>query len=866
MHDFADTTGDTSYSDGPGDELAAARQGLVRAAVGGIAPPRQALALLDAWADELVAVPAGGVSAEQFAHAWGNLQLILIECGPETAGAVTTAGDTAPAWQRVRRSAEQGFSALFARPEWASLQGDAREEVLPHLADTVTGSRLHRIARCTEAVQHLRALAHRTSGQPHAWIIARVAEMQYPLVGPAGWLARAGSDFTWRRAQAVVQAMIEHLQQQGLGTVPLVIGYDSRVHADQLAALAAEVASAYGQPVHLCSRDLPTPALLAYLTESLGVAHNAGLLMCTASHHPVKETGTGVYTGTEYQGLRYFTPYGGPAPAAMGAWVSRHAAELLLEERHLPAVSPPGVVTMINPLVAYQQRLLAGIERPLTLPDGGEVNGRTAIRAYWRQAGAVIVIDEMYGAGRGVLREVCEQLELPCEILHGDRNPVLGELSAAQAEPPYLASLGARLRDLREDHGPLIGLAFDADADRLGVMDETGAFLPGDAVLALLTDFLLHEASSGEPGLVARTHVATRMIDRLAQEDPMRTTAPQQADGLPGYMRAPGYRQLAGDPRRLHGGGVSVVPGGSRELAQLVMHEMEAVLERQRAGTLTAARVQDIYRHHLEELCIAGDERGGYAGGGNSAYRDAGWAALLLLQLCAVRQAPLGELWRQLQARVGPAATARLELDAPNNTGMLLVNREMERYGKASEGQLDAKSYQLAGTTVRYAGGQPDTFIEWALLDAQGEPAYLTVLADLITSRVAIHAEATSLDLANRLLLAVAERLEALIVEQLKRADTPWKVVDILAETQLPVSVAAELPGTLNCRLVQHAYSRLQELAHPGREAPELMRFVTDRLSELHPEKGRVLTACHFTTRPADKRPPVPKVEWEGEE
>ncbi len=48
-----------------------------------------------------------------------------------------------------------------------------------------------------------------------------------------------------------------------MGELPLVVGFDSRVHADLLAALVTEVATANGQQVYLCSRDTPAPALVS---------------------------------------------------------------------------------------------------------------------------------------------------------------------------------------------------------------------------------------------------------------------------------------------------------------------------------------------------------------------------------------------------------------------------------------------------------------------------------------------------------------------------------------------------------------------------------------------------------------------------
>ena len=182
------------------------------------------------------------------------------------------------------------------------------------------------------------------------WLLAQVAEMQYPRFGTSGWRARMGQDFTWRRATAVAQAIVEFVVQSTGTAQPLAIGYDSRINADKIAQLVAEVAVANGLSVHLASRETPSPALIYYITEVLGVGMNAGLINCTPSHNPVKDPALHAYVGTEYHGIRYNMPYGAVAPSSATDTIGRRAMELLLEEiggsrrataRHRHAVRPP---------------------------------------------------------------------------------------------------------------------------------------------------------------------------------------------------------------------------------------------------------------------------------------------------------------------------------------------------------------------------------------------------------------------------------------------------------------------------------------------------------------------------------------------
>ncbi|MHB9110400.1 MAG: phosphohexomutase domain-containing protein [Armatimonadota bacterium] len=833
------------------EALAQARRDLVRAGVDGQPPPRAALAVLDRWPDDLARLPDGAVTVERTTQAWGNLQLILVDGGHDRGDLNHEA-----AWRRVRRSAELAFLALFDRPEWGALREDLREEILPYLAGAVLELRWGRLLRCRDAIRRLELLSRRVSGQPQAWRIMRIIEAAYPDIDQAGWRGRAGEEVTERRLRAMVQAIAECLRADGLGTLPVIVGYDSRVHADYLARLAAEVLSTQGQPVHLCARDAPTAALVSHLTGTLGIGGAAGIIVCTASSLPVKETGTVRYTGHEYQGLRYLTPAGTLPTAAWSRGVSRRTAELLLNAE-APSRAQPGGVTVIAPWTDYEDGLLAAAHYPLIDGEGEKRPAREVMQAYWQAPDALVILDAMYGSTRGTLQALCDELRLPCEVHHTIHDPLFGELAAASPEPPQISELASRVREMRAERRPLIGIALDADGDRAGIVDENGNYLSGGTVLTLLADFLLNEAYPGEPGLIIRTREVTRALDRLVEQPEYadRVIAPPDHKTLPAYLQAPGYRQLAGDPAQLHGRGLYVARDAA-EAARLSFPDEERQRERWAQGESTPAEYQRLVHLQLDRLLLTGDSRGGLLGLGHAPYPDGIFTALLVLQLCAVRQAPIGALWRELRDRLDAPHVDRLRLHAPHEVKRELVNRFMRQFERRGE--------ELAGCTVRFVGGVRDSFIEWALTDPAGAPAYCTITAVDDLPLVRAVAEAPTPEVTHRLLMTVAHELEALIIHELRRAQHPWTVIDIIAELQLPPAALADLPGTFNCRIAEQAYARLQELARPGLEAPDLLRFVTDRLSEFQPEKAQALSACRLTDpRPAAQSPRPPRIKWE---
>ena len=520
---------------------------------------------------------------------------------------------------------------------------------------------------------------------------------------------------------------------------------------------------------------------------------------------------------------------------------------------------------MIDVEADYPARTLARLDFSVRLPNGEEEEARAVLHSYWGAHDTHVIIDALHGPATTSVQAICAALHIPCEILHRATDTFDADTATA-LESPQLADLIARVQELRETGQPLIGLALDADADRLGVVDETGAVLSGDAVLALLAEFCLTAAHPPAPGMLLRTPDATRLVDRLADNatDTTRLLTPPATDFPPTYQRAPEYRRLLGDPACLHSRRVEIAPAGTG-LTPAVFAGLAEELSGRPARKSDRLAVNAHLTERLERILCAGDGQGALIIRGDAPYPDGIRAALCVLLLCAAQQERIGARWAQLQVRLGPAHTERLALDAPDAVRRALVNRFLRQYARGAS--LSTEMGQLAGCTPRYVGGIPDVMVEWALEDVGGNAAYLTLYALAEAPRVCAIAEARSTELAHRLLRAVTDRLDALLIDELRHAENAWKVVEILAATQLAPHVLADLPATLNCRLAEHAYTRLQELAHPGREAADLLRFVTDQLTELQPEKGRLLANCRLGN-PASEHPVPrpPRVGWEERE
>jgi phosphomannomutase len=138
-----------------------------------------------------------------------------------------------------------------------------------------------------------------------------------------------------------------------------------------------------------------------------------------------------------------------------------------------------------------------------------------------------IVVDSMYGSGRGVIKSLLQGTGCEVQEVRGEMNPGFG---GVHPEPiaHYLGSLASAITNGMGD----FGLATDGDADRIGAMDERGIFVDPHKIMALALRYLVDKR--GMKGSVVRTVSTTRMIDRLAKRY-----------GLTLYETPVGFNQIA---------------------------------------------------------------------------------------------------------------------------------------------------------------------------------------------------------------------------------------------------------------------------------------------------------------------------------
>ena len=310
--------------------------------------------------------------------------------------------------------------------------------------------------------------------------------------GTDGWRAVISDTFTFHNLRMVTQGIADAVASNDWDNgacrevLPdphkIVVGFDTRFLSDRFAQEVARVLAANGFTVYLSQADVPTPAI-SYAVCNLNAI--AGI-MITASHNAPR-----------YNGVKLKSCHGGSALPDQCKRVevylndneSQARGPNLMEYEH---ARQENRIIRINPIPAYSDHL-----RKLIDFDKIAENPQR------------VVVDSMYGAGRGIIRSLLQGTGCEVQEIRGEMNPGFGGVHPE----PIARYLGALTGAISMGLGNF-GLATDGDADRIGAMDERGNFVDPHKIMALSLRHLVEKR--GMTGSVVRTVSTTRMIDRLA--------------------------------------------------------------------------------------------------------------------------------------------------------------------------------------------------------------------------------------------------------------------------------------------------------------------------------------------------------------
>ena len=317
-----------------------------------------------------------------------------------------------------------------------------------------------------------------------------MASASLPLVpapiqfGTDGWRGVLGVDITVERLLPVAAAAAQELAHRApddLDSRTVVIGYDRRFLAPELAeAIASAVRGCELEPL-LTETPVPTPACSWAVVQRKAL----GALVITASHNPA-----------EWLGLKIKGPFGGSVEGDFTAAVERRLAA-------------GGITAPIQEEVTRfdgRREHLDGLRHQFDLR--ALIHGLKAMNLK-------VIVDPMHGSAAGCVPELlgAEAGELVEEI-RSARDPLFG---GHPPEPlaPYLGELIAAVQASTATGTPAVGLVFDGDGDRIAAVDETGRFCSTQLLMPLLIDHL--GRARNLPGTVVKTVSGSDLMRRVAE-------------------------------------------------------------------------------------------------------------------------------------------------------------------------------------------------------------------------------------------------------------------------------------------------------------------------------------------------------------
>jgi phosphomannomutase len=280
-------------------------------------------------------------------------------------------------------------------------------------------------------------------------------------------------------AHAVGAAFARFVATRPEPATRVLLGRDMRPSGVQLAAAFAEGVQQQGLDV--VDLGLASTDLVYYAAGSL----DAPGAMFTASHNPA-----------QYNGMKLCLAGARPIGEDSGlgdikAMVAAGVPEALREPGHLQRLD------VLADFAAHVRSFVdIGVFRPLK-----------------------VVADTANGMGGLVVPAVFEGVPVELEVMYGELDGTFPNHPADPIDPANLRDLQERVQTTGAD----VGLAFDGDADRVFLVDETGAPLSGSTTTAIVAAGVLDK----EPGsTILHNCICSKAVPEVVRErggTPVRT-------------------------------------------------------------------------------------------------------------------------------------------------------------------------------------------------------------------------------------------------------------------------------------------------------------------------------------------------------
>lgn len=686
--------------------------------------------------DELIG--DGQLNSENIPLVFGILSSLIVEIGQYR---YETTNIDMSYMVKMREKTAILMKNLLSHYVFDKINEDINEEIFPLIESCIDRFFPYRVSRICSIAERLYEISERTSDDEIKVLLGILYHKKYPRFGTSGVRGIWGRDITERQVEAVVQAICDSIKADDtINGKSIVIGYDSRLHADTLAYWVASVCLANGFQIYMTKRDTPTPVINYWAIEKLN-QEVAGVIVCTASHNP-----------SEWQGVKYILHNGMQAPTSVTDWIGSKANQLLILKKPIRTIKDfekakyNGKFKMFEPLDDYCNWVLS---KP------SDTGLRVELIRDWMQD-KLVIIDEMHGAGRDYLRNILTKIGVPFVVVHGQKDAMFGNLEYANPEEPHVADCQYMVRSF----GAFLGLAMDADADRFGAIDYDGTYFTANQLIAMLAEYLLKQR--GMQGKVIHSFTCFPYIhETITSFNTDNKLSSPNSSVIPAYITHPFYVVKHGNPKQITGISTYITMVGMKYLAEAMMMNPNYQLE-------DNPKIR-------ESMIIAGEESGGLTTKGHIPDKDGLWADMLILEMVSFYKKPLKEIWSDLVNRLqNEQYSGRLDVDGTEEAKDMLVKFYLYDFPKSEK--------QIGGLDCIYIGGILNDFVELHFENAEVK-GRLIIRASGTEPICRIYSECTLESKRKEIEYEVLKKFEDISFEQIRKTHNIGHLIDVLIVT-----------------------------------------------------------------------------------
>lgn len=297
--------------------------------------------------------------------------------------------------------------------------------------------------------------------------------------GTNGFRAKMSEDFTKSNVQKIAQALSSIIKKEK-SNKPVLIGYDRRFMSDYFAKWCAEVFAGNNIKSLIYDKPTPTPAMMFGVRDK---DLDYGI-MITASHNPYV-----------YNGIKITTKGGQDAQEDFTALLEKMSnKQTKIKSRNFDEGLKTGLISMFDNSKEYIKNLEKFISKNL---KGSKLK---------------ILFNPMFGVTAEYAKIFAKHFKLEnFDIINANIDPYFGKTLPCPSEE----NLEEFKKQVTRGRYKL-GLACDADGDRLGIIDEDGIYYNNNIIMAIVYYYLVkYRNMSGD---VVKTYSTSCILDKLAEK------------------------------------------------------------------------------------------------------------------------------------------------------------------------------------------------------------------------------------------------------------------------------------------------------------------------------------------------------------